>query len=111
MAGFGISFINLIIVVATAGSIAWALSEFGHSRITQLLTVLLYIFGASTLAYANTAFSEPMVALLLLWAIVLPVARPTVKSAVISGLLLTFVTLVKPEFAPLPVCLLPLFLG
>jgi hypothetical protein len=78
---------------------------------TQLLTVLLYIFGASTLAYANTAFSEPMVALLLLWAIVLPVTRPTVKSAVISGLLLTFCTLVKPEFAPLPACLLPLFLG
>jgi hypothetical protein len=111
VAGFGISFLNLIIVVATAGSIVWTLSEFGQPRITQLLTVLLYIFGASTLPYANTAFSEPMVALLLLWAIVLPVARPTVKSAVISGLLLTFATLVKPEFAPLPVCLLPLFLG
>jgi hypothetical protein len=111
VAAFGISFVNLIIVVATVRSIVWVLSEFGQARMTQLLTVLLYIFGASTLAYANTAFSEPMVALLLLWAIVLPVARPTVKSAVISGFLLTFCTLVKPEFAPLPACLLPLFLG
>jgi hypothetical protein len=111
VAAFGISFVNLIIVVATVRSIVWILSEFGQAQVTQLLTVLLYIFGASTLAYTNTAFSEPMVALLLLWAIVLPVARPSVKSAVISGLLLTFCTLVKPEFAPLPACLLPLFLG
>jgi hypothetical protein len=111
VAAFGVSFVNLIIVVATVRSIVWVLSEFGQARITQLVTVLLYIFGTSTLAYANTAFSEPLAALLLLWAIVLPVARPTAKSAIISGLLLTFCTLVKPEFAPLPACLLPLFLG
>jgi hypothetical protein len=111
VAAFGISFVSLIFVVATVRSMVWMLSEFGQTRKTQLLTVLLYIFGASTLAYANTAFSEPMVALLLLWAIVLPVARPTVKSAVISGLFLTLCTLIKPELAPLPACLLPLFLG
>jgi hypothetical protein len=111
VAAFGISFLNVMIVVATARSIIWTLSEFGQPPIIQFLTVLLYIFGTPTLAYANTAFSEPMVALALLWAIVLPVARPGVKSAVISGLLLTFCTLVKPEFAPLPACLLPLFLG
>ena len=111
VAAFGISFLNVIIVVATARSIIWALSEFGQPQMIQFLTVLLYVFGTSTLAYANTAFSEPMVALALLWAIVVPVARPGVKSAVISGLLLTFCTLVKPEFAPLPACFLPLFLG
>jgi hypothetical protein len=111
VAAFGISFVSLIFVVATVRSIIWVLSEFGQPRGIQLLTVLLYIFGASTLAYANTAFSEPMVALLLLWAIVLPVARPTVKSALISGLFLTLCTLVKPDLAPLPACLLPLFLG
>jgi len=111
VAAFGISFLNVMIVVATARSIIWTLSEFGQPQMIQFLTVLLYIFGTPTLAYANTAFSEPMVALALLWAIVLPVARPGVKSVVISGLLLTFCTLVKPEFAPLPACLLPLFLG
>jgi hypothetical protein len=111
VAGFGISFLNVIIVVATARSIIWTLSELGQPQMTQFLTVLLYIFGTPTLAYANTAFSEPMVGLALLWAIILPVTRPGVKSAVVSGLLLTFCTLVKPEFAPLPACLLPLFLG
>ncbi len=111
VAAFGISFLNVIIVVATARSILWALSKFGQPQMIQFITVLLYVFGTSTLAYANTAFSEPMVALALLWAIVLPVARPGVKSAVVSGLLLTFCTLVKPEFAPLPACFLPLFLG
>jgi hypothetical protein len=111
VAAFGISFLNVLIVVATAWSIIWTLSEFGQPQIVQFLAVLLYIFGTPTLAYANTAFSEPMVALALLWAVILPVTRPGVKSSVISGLLLTFCTLVKPDLAPLPACLLPLFLG
>jgi hypothetical protein len=111
LAGFGISFVNPIVVLATAVSMVWALREFGLTRKIQLLTVLLYLFGASTLPYANTAFSEPLVGLLLLWAIVLPVAKPGVTSSLISGALLTCCTLVKPEFVPLPACLLPLFFG
>jgi hypothetical protein len=111
LAGFGISFVNPVIVIATAGSMIWTLREFGVTRKVQLLTVLLYILGTSILANANTALSEPLVGLLLLWAIVLPVARPGPKAALISGGLLTCCILIKPEFAPLPACLLPLFLG
>ncbi len=109
LAGFCISFVNPIIVVALAISMNWILRQFNLAARTRQITLLLYLFGASTLPYANTAFSEPLLALLLLWAIVLPVLRPGPKSAIFSGALLTFCTLTKPEFAPLPACLLPLF--
>ena len=111
VAGFGISFVNPILAAATVWSLCWALRRLTVGRHAQLITVLLYLFGTSALAYANTAFSEPLVGLLLFWAAILPVIDDDVKAALVSGVLLTCCTLVKPELALLPACLLPLFVG
>lgn len=109
VAGFGISFVNPVLVVFTAWSMLYALRRLGANQSARFITVFLYVTGTSMLAYANTAFSEPLVGLLLLWAVVLPVVEGGIRAALISGALITCSSLVKPELVPLPACLLPLF--
>ena len=71
--------------------------------------LLLYLFGCSTLPYANTAFSEPLIGLLLLWACALPLVWPTVAGAAIAGLAVAAIVLIKPELVLLAACILPLY--
>jgi hypothetical protein len=108
-AGFGISFVNPLIVLLTAISLRSILRRLAGEGARSTWVVLLYLFGCSTLPYANTAFSEPIVALLLLWACAVPLISSGPTRALISGLAMAGVVLIKPELVLLIGCLLPLY--
>lgn len=110
LAGFAISFINPLLVLLTAVSLRWILRRLGLEG-PSAFVVLLYLFGCSTLPYANTAFSEPLVGLILLWSCVAPVLWPTAMGSALAGFGMTAVTLIKPELVLLTGCMIPLLVS
>lgn len=112
IAQFAISFVNPAAVLLTVLSLRYALIRLGVGRARARAVIALYLLGCFTLPYANTAFGEPAIALLLLWAVLLPVLHPEGRwPAAASGALLAAISLIKTELALLPLCLAPLFVG
>jgi hypothetical protein len=112
LAGFAVSFVNPVLIAATIGSLLIILRRCAAAPAAQAATVAVFALGTTTLPYANSCWSEPLVGLLILWSVAVPLLNPeSNRAAFAAGLLASAATLVKPEMALLAGPLLLLFLG
>lgn len=109
--GVTVSFVNTAVTLATLLSLSALLRAAGLGSGSARLTMALYLFGTMALPYAGTCWSEPLVGLLLLWAVGLRVVGSSIRLAFLSGLLVAGAAIVKPELVVLAVPVAVAWLG
>jgi hypothetical protein len=104
---FLISFMNVLILVVTGHSLSRICRQLSMHGLARVGTLGCYFLGITTLPLANTAFSEPLSALVILWVVawVSIWDRPA-----LAGLGCAIAVHIKPELLLLPLCLAPVIL-
>lgn len=97
LAGAAASAVNALVTWLTVLSLWLIGRRLGWRRSSRALTVLALLAGTTTLAYANSCWSEPLAGLVLLWLGVLPQTGAPRAVGARAGLLASAAILVRPE--------------
>ena len=103
LAHFFTSFFNPLITLLICVMISKLLRHDGRTRFGRIAALATLLLATTTLPMANTGFSEPLCALLILAGFTLPLVMANRGRAVLlSGALLASVATIKPDLAFLP---------